>query len=64
MFLADRQLYSHDSIAKGDKSRLDSEGNVYCIMTEKLIIKAKDELVNAGLLKQGRVVSKNRLNYT
>lgn len=63
MFLADRQSYSHTSIAKGDKSWIDSDGNVYCIMTnlelvgllnmtERSIIKAKDELVNAGLLKQ------------
>lgn len=63
MFLADRQSYSHASIAKGDNSWIDNDGNVYCIMTnlelvgllnmtERSIIKAKDELVNAGLLKQ------------
>ena len=63
MFLADRQSYSYTSVANGDKSWIDNDGNVYCIMpnlelvgllnmTERSIIKAKKELVEAGLLKQ------------
>lgn len=63
MFLVDRQSYSLSSVAKGDKSWIDKDGGIFCIMTntelvgifelsEKTIINAKKELVEVGLLKQ------------
>lgn len=38
MFLVDRQSYSLSSVAKGDKSWIDKDGGIFCIMTNTELV--------------------------